>query len=435
MGQLDRILLKSLYLTPKFLKAIDLNRAKLILLLFFAFLLKGSANAQYFSPNAEVSLVTCSPGSELYSIFGHSAIRVKDTITDTDLIFNYGVFDFDTPNFYWKFIRGKLQYKLAIQPTNWFVESYAAEGRMVMVEKIHLTREEKNRIIQFLRVNYLPENRYYLYDFFYNNCSTKIWDVAEENIPGKLKFDTSVYDPQSFRNLLAPYLKSVPWAKLGIDLLLGMRTDKIATFKQQMYLPDYLSRNMSHTLRQKPSGGDRSLLGPEKVILERDPKKSQFSKPFMGPVAAFILLLGLVLVITFLGGQKMKRWVDAFLLLIPGLLSILLLFMWFFSDHQQMDWNLNVFWANPLALGFVFFALRNKMRSAGITYGLWLIFLVINLIGWHGIPQDFHPALFPLIVAWVVRGIDRIIPICWPRYAWGSRGGIFRSRLKPKDAD
>jgi hypothetical protein len=411
-----------------------LNRAKLILLLIFAFSLKGSANAQYFSPDAEISLVTCSPGSELYSIFGHSAIRVKDTTTDTDLIFNYGVFDFDTPNFYWKFIRGKLQYKLAIQPTGWFVESYAAEGRMVKVEKMNLTRNEKNRMIRFLRVNYLPENRYYLYDFFYNNCSTKIWDVAEENIPGELTFDTSIYDPQSFRNLLAPYLSSVPWAKLGIDLLLGMPADKIATFKQQMYLPDFLSRNMSHTIRKEAVGGKRGLLGPEKVILERDPQKSQFNKPFIGPLAAFSLLLGLVLVITFFGGQKVKRWVDALLLLMPGLLGILLLFMWFGSDHQQMDWNLNVIWANPVALVFVFFALRNKMRSAAIAYGIWLVFLVINLIGWHWIPQDFHPALFPLIVAWVVRGADRFVPICCPRYAWGRTVGMPGQRLKQEDA-
>ena len=180
-----------------------MNRAKFILLLIFAFSLQGNANAQYFSSNAEISLVTCSPGSELYSVFGHSAIRVKDTTTQTDLIFNYGVFDFGTPNFYWKFVRGKLQYKLAIQRTSRFVDSYRAEGRMVKVEKMRLTRKEKDRMIRFLRVNYLPENRYYLYDFFYNNCSTKIWDVAEENVEGGLEFDTSVYDPQSFRDLLA----------------------------------------------------------------------------------------------------------------------------------------------------------------------------------------------------------------------------------------
>ena len=407
-----------------------MNRVKILLLLIFALAMKGNANAQYFSSHAEISLVTCSPGSELYSIFGHSAIRVKDTTTQTDLIFNYGVFDFGTSNFYWKFVRGKLQYQLAIQRTSRFVESYRAEGRMIKVEKMRLSREEKDRMIRFLRVNYLPENRYYLYDFFYNNCSTKIWDVAEEHVKGGLEFDTSVYDPQSFRDLLAPYLASVPWARLGIDLLLGMPTDQIANFEQQMYLPDYLSRNMSHTLRQEPVNGAAALLEPERVILERDPAKSQFGKPLMGPVTAFSLLLGVVLLFTFLAGQKVKRWVDAFLLLMPGLLGVLLLFMWFGSDHQQMDWNLNVLWANPVALAFVFLALGNKMRSAGIAYGVWLIFLVVNLIGWHWIPQDFHPALLPLLLAWIVRGADRVVPLCCPRLAWGDRWGFLRRRLK-----
>jgi len=371
-------------------------------------------HAQYFSSRAEISLITCSPGSELYSIFGHSAIRVNDTTSDTDLIFNYGVFDFNTPHFYWKFVRGKLQYRLAIQQMDNFVRAYAAEGRSIKEEKLNLTQEEKRRLIAFLRVNYRPENRYYLYDFFYNNCSTKIWDVASGQIDDSLRFDTSVYMARSFRDLLYIYMEAVPWSKLGIDLLLGMPADKIASFEQQMYLPDFLSRNMSHTYRLDSSGDKHQLMGPEEVILKKNEAISGVKKSFFTPLMVFSLI-GIVLVgVTFWSGRNIKRWVDASLLFIVGLLGVLLLFMWFATNHQQMDGNLNLLWANPLGLVFFYFALRNQMDRAGVVFGIFLVFLAVALVGWFWLPQHFNLSLVPLLIALLIRGVDNLFPVCCP---------------------
>jgi len=388
-----------------------LKKFKWLLVLTVLLASSVSVNSQVLSKNAELSLITCSPGSELYSIFGHSAIRVYDSTTNTDLIFNYGVFDFSTPNFYWKFVRGKLRYQLAIQDMDRFLQEYRMEGRSVKEEKFLLTEREKNRMISFLRRNYLPENRYYLYDFFYNNCSTKIWDVLKSQVDSKLEFDTSVYAPRSFRDLMSPYLETVPWARLGIDILLGVPADKIATFPQQMYLPDYLSRNMSHTLRSNGVSGQEKVLGAENVIVKRNPELSNFNTPAVGPIVAGWLLLIVVIVLTLFGGVKGRKWFDGIFITILGLLGVVLIFMWTATNHQQMDWNLNILWANPVGLAFTWFLLRNKMRSASWVYGILMVISILTLIFWQLIPQDLNQALVPLVLAIALRGSDHFLPL------------------------
>lgn len=377
--------------------------APLYLLLMFAL----SSNAQGISKNARLSLITCSPGSELYSIFGHSAIRLVDTTTQTDLIFNYGVFDFSTPHFYWKFIRGKLQYQLAIQRTSHFLQGYKRDGRWVKEEKFHLNPQEKRQMIDFLFWNYQPANRYYLYDFFYNNCSTKIWDVASSAVSRKMAFDTSIYRPQSFRNLLEPYLEREPWARLGIDLLLGMPADRLASFSQQMYLPDYLSRHMSYTYLSDPEKGKVMLLGSEQMLIEPNADKSELSESLIKPQLAGWMFFVVFLLISFVAGRKTKKWVDGIFLGLLGLLGMLMIFAWFATNHQQMDGNLNVLWANPLGLLFGWFVLRNQMQNAARLMAIWTGLSLLTLVSWHILPQNFNEALIPVILTIVVRGADR----------------------------
>ena len=377
--------------------------ATLYLLLMFVL----SANAQGISKNARLSLITCSPGSELYSIFGHSAIRLLDTTTQTDLIFNYGVFDFSTPHFYWKFIRGKLQYQLAIQKTDHFLQGYRREGRSVKEEIFNLNPQDKRQMINFLFWNYQPANRYYLYDFFYNNCSTKIWEVAKSEVSGNMEFDTSGYSAQSFRALLGPCLKPVPWSRLGIDLLLGMPADRVASFSQQMYLPDYLSRNMSYTFTSYPEKGKIRLLGPKQSLIERNSKLSGHSEPFIKPKLGGWIFFAVFLVISFLAGHKTKKWVDGIFFSLLGLLGMLMIFAWFATNHQQMDGNLNVLWANPLGLLFAWFILRNLMRNASRIMGLMMGASLFTLLFWNILPQNFNEALIPVILTIVLRGADR----------------------------
>ena len=165
----------------------------------------------------EISLLTCSPGSELYTKFGHSAIRLLDRQTGTDLVYNYGIFDFDTPNFYGKFTQGSLQYWLAVQPTQGFLRMYALDKRGVIEQKIYLEAEEKKKIRLFLEENRRPENRYYRYDPFLDNCATRVRDVLFDVLKDKIEVTAATDAANSFRQLMATQLVADPWPNAGGD--------------------------------------------------------------------------------------------------------------------------------------------------------------------------------------------------------------------------
>lgn len=144
------------------------------------------------SPEANISIITCGPGDQVYSHFGHSAIRVKDSSLGIDVVYNYGTFDFTTPNFTLKFARGKLNYTLARQNFRYFLLSYQEEKRWVKEQVLNIDLDEKQKLFSFLETNYLPQNRDYKYDFFYNNCATKIWDVLKTSYGKNLSLKTTI---------------------------------------------------------------------------------------------------------------------------------------------------------------------------------------------------------------------------------------------------
>ena len=357
---------------------------------------------------AEVSLLTCSSGEELYSTFGHSAIRVKDTVTERDIVFNYGVFDFDTPHFYWKFVRGKLMYQLAIQQTDRFLMAYSFEGRSVKEEPFNITQREKIQLIQFLKKNYKPENRYYLYDFFYKNCSSIIWDVVTAQIDATLHYDSSVYQPKSFRQMLYPSLEELPWAKFGIDIALGTPSDKIASFKEQTYLPTYLSRNLSHTYRETSTNGNVKLLGKGQTLVEQE-QDSTSTFTLTPEIVFWIVFFILVIITVFMQRGKTKNTIDYLFFALQGLLGLLLLFLWFGTDHQSMHANLNLLWANPLAILLLFVLRKKKNKLKIVVLGMLFLGAMVTLIGWNLLPQHFHPAFIPICLSVMVRVTDHIV--------------------------
>lgn len=360
-----------------------------------------SGFSQPITHNAEVSLLTCSSGKELYATFGHSAIRVYDSITQTDIVFNYGVFDFNTPNFYWKFVNGKLKYQLAIQSSRRFIRMYEREGRSVIEEKIILKKDEKRDLLAFLKKNYLPENRYYLYDFFYNNCSSKIWDVTVKQINQPLYYDSDNRGAITFRQMLYPYLKDLPWAKLGINILLGMPADKTANFEDQVFLPDYLSYNMSHTLREKDKNNAQSLLGPRKVLVE---KKTLENNDKLEPIRVFWILFALIFLLTILGvSKKILSIIDYIIYSSAGLLGLLLIFLWFISDHQAMNANLDLLWASPLALLMVICKIFGKDKFNKYLTGLYIFSILTLLAGWSFVSQQFSHSVIPISLLILTR--------------------------------
>jgi hypothetical protein len=356
------------------------------------------------SPEAKISLITCSSGPELYAIFGHSAVRVNDPVNGLDIVFNYGTFDFDEPNFYLKFARGKLNYKLSISYFRDFVYSYTMDNRSVYEQEMNFTEEQKQQYWAFLTNNYLPQNRFYLYDFFFDNCATRIRDGVEATFPNQVRFNISKFDEDmSFRNLIDLYLPPQPWGDFGIDLALGARIDREATPYEYMFLPNYLSKGFANaTLTEK--GQTVPLVGEVKVIFERQPV--DFSPGFFTPTVLLWVFFAVVLALTVMDFVKRRRSrvLDMTFFFITGIIGIILLLLWFATDHQATANNFNLLWAIPTHIVIAFFLGRYTLPDWVSKYMLaTAILAAVLLVFWPWWPQMLHTAFVPVTLALGLR--------------------------------
>ncbi len=385
-----------------------MKAAKLaVLFLFFALAsvhLQAQPPVSTLSPEAQVSVLTCSPGTELYSIFGHSALRIQDPATKLDWVWNYGVFEFDTPNFVLKFAQGKLLYYVLSYSYRHFYKEYLNEKRSIYEQTLDLTEPQKKAIFDALLVNELPDNRYYQYDFFYDNCSTRERDLVTKALGKDLKF----HPPQpdnfgTYRQLIDKYLRNDVWADFGIDLLLGSPTDKVADQKGAMFLPDYLHQALS-TAEVQVDGQWKPLVKSAQTLLQIPaPKRVSFQ---YGPHILGWSFLALAILFTFLGYRKgiNLRGFDVLLFSVLGLLGILMLLFWVGTDHQATYVNLNMLWAFPLHLVFAFSVLMRRFDNFNRRYALaLLIWTALFLATSWLLPQSFHAATFPLTIAALVR--------------------------------
>ncbi|WP_461490375.1 Lnb N-terminal periplasmic domain-containing protein [Pontibacter sp. HJ8] len=378
-----------------------------LLLVLCLFALQGRAQFEGYqlSPAAKISLITCSSGDELYAIFGHSAVRVNDPASGLDIVFNYGTFDFNEPGFYLKFIRGKLNYKLSVAYFQDFAYSYTQDNRSVYEQQLNLTDAQREQYWQFLTHNYLPENRFYLYDFFFDNCATRIRDGIEATFPDKVQFHMAHMDKNlSFRNLIDLYLPPQPWSDFGIDLALGAPIDRTATPYEYMFLPDYLSQGFA-TATIEQDGTAAPLVGERQVIFQNTP--STASGAFaLSPVVFGWLLFFVALLITVLDFKRNKRsrTFDVFFFLITGLLGILLFLLWTATDHQAAANNFNLLWALPTHVLAAVYLGRSRLPGWLPTYMLVTAVLAgILLLLWFVWPQQLHTAVFPIALALGLR--------------------------------
>lgn len=368
--------------------------------------LKGSAKKYEInlSDSSQISLLTCSSGDELYSIFGHSAIRVSDPKRNLDIVFNYGTFDFYDPNFYPNFVRGHLNYILSISPYRDFKQAYVEEGRWIWEQRLNINLDEKQHLFDSLFINYRPENRCYRYDFFGDNCATRIRDVFVKTIHREITFDYSSFKQgESFRQLLMPNLAHKPWAKLGINLLLGLPADRVASPWEYMYLPEHLQASFQYSSLLSDSV-KLPFTQQSKVILKG--KQSSDQNVWGSPLQIFIVIL---MVASFLSYRDFKRgvkslWFDRILLILFGLLGVLFTFLWAGTAHRSMVWNFNLLWANPFHLIVVFFLSMKKIRRWVQTYlSVNLIVLLALLITWPFLPQALPWVIYPVIMAMAMR--------------------------------
>ena len=311
-------------------------------------LMSQALSAITLSDSARISLLTCSPGQELYSCFGHSAIRVTDYRQGFDVVFNYGTFDFDQPNFYLNFVRGHMIYMLGVDRFDDFRMQYIYEQRNIFEQEINLNTSDKIKVFDFLVNNAKDENRNYRYDFLYDNCATRIRDVFQKNVDS-VKFDYSSFTEQkSFRDLINDYSENEPWQQFGMGLLIGLPVDRQATPAQMCFLPDYLSRAFAHA----------TVNG--KLLCQRTIQILDVPKPIteisiyqrITPNVVFGLLLLLVIIISLLELRSHKHfyWIDYPLFFITGLLGLLFFMIGNFTEHTTTQWNFNLIWALPTHL-------------------------------------------------------------------------------------
>ena len=350
------------------------------------------------SPSAEVSVITCGPGTaELYASFGHSAFRVLDLENKIDRVYNYGTFDFYTPNFYGKFAQGKLLYQLRAYNFGNFLRGYHQENRWVKGQVLDLDSKQVQAVFDFLEENAKPENRSYNYDFFYDNCSTKLYDVLEqvlgENIIFESDFDKENY---SHRDLIELYMGHQPWADFGIDLALGADIDRKASSKEYMFLPDYVLEAFTSIQIKDEEKVKPIVKRTEEILLSYEQEESESG---FTPMMLFSICAILILWFTYKDYKRKKitKIVDVLIFSITGITGIILLLLWFATDHSATANNFNILWAFAPNLAFAFLMGKNAKLSAAYLFTL-LVLLDIMVLLWIFKVQVFHYSLIPLIV-------------------------------------
>ena len=370
------------------------------LLILLTFVGLSPAKAQFW----EVSLLTADPGTELYSSFGHSAIRLREIGPDgRDLVFNFGTFDFDTPNFYGKFATGKLNYMLSVVNYDRFLVEYDHYKRGLREQVLDLNQEQKDFLLQHLDAQYAPERRFYKYDFFYNNCATKIRDAFDIAIGEQLVWSDTLAEEKTFRNLIDEFVLPLPWADFGIDLALGAVIDRPATELEKQFLPTYMEQAFANATIVE-NGVSRPLVKQSRVLLEYPKEAAQQS--LLNPTAIFWFLVVLFAALTLYGFKKGKllKGLDIAFFGTLGILGLVVAFLWFFTDHSATLWNWNILWAFPGHLVLVWGLVARPNANWISSYLLSVMAAtVMTLLFWMFGVQSFSPALVPILLILLLR--------------------------------
>lgn len=378
---------------------------KIILsLLFLMYNIVG--HTQTNPADVTISILTCAPGNEIYSIYGHNAIRIQDQSTQSDVVYNYGTFDFDTPGFTLKFMRGKLPYLLASGDFVRFMREYQYFERAVTEQVLDLDSIQKQKIIDALAVNMLPENRAYKYDFFMDNCATRLRDILQNNVAG-ITWDQSSASNKTFRQIIKEYQKPMPWTNFGIDLIIGAKADRKTTLMEETFIPDYLALALD-----KVTASGNKIVGSKRELITfpEQEKTNQFIGFLLSPIFffLFLLILEVNILMRYLQNQQ-NKWItryDQLWFWVLTICSLLMVFMWVGTDHIPTKDNWNLLWASPLIP--IWWWIMKKQNGSVKYLSYFLLFgiavSIINAIpGAQFLPQYFHPVVILLGLTLIMK--------------------------------
>lgn len=342
-----------------------------------------------------VSLLTCSPHDEIYSLYGHTAIRYEDKASKTDIVVNYGMFSFKKPFFVARFVLGLTDYEMGIQDFADFCCEYRYFGSQVTQQEINLTPEEKGQLLKALLDNY-ANARVYRYNYFYNNCTTKARDIILKSINGKIEYKNAIDKSVSFRDLIHGCNANYSWASFGNDLLLGFKADMQTTREEQQFLPDNLMRDFGQAKIVSADGSARPLVKNTEIIVKGN-DYAIAGKTKITPQFVFITLLILMAAIVFAEIKTKKRllWVDITLLLASGLAG-LILFVMLFSEHPTTSTNLQILILCPLNLYWATYIIKNRRNERKLRKA-WIFLSIMLCIGLSGRLVQVYAEGIPLL--------------------------------------
>lgn len=339
------------------------------------------------SDDAKFYLVTCEPGDAVYARFGHSGIRVYDPKNNIDEVFHWGLFSFDTPNFIGRFISGNTDYEMGVFRTKYFMREYIERGSSVYAQELNLTTEEKDKLWAKLWLNYRPENRKYRYNFIYDNCATRPYQL----IISTYEYNVSLnYDLNNitYRDIINRYVPIGSILNTGINLIIGKQADKYLSPKESVAFPMYAMDALNHT-EQIKNNSRVSIVKNQEVMHKAERKDYSVSK-FMSFISIIIPLI-----LAFICGLytfKKKRYLPYFtqlILFVSGLVGIVICYLWFFSHHPLVNNNINILWCNPLniLLSILLFIHHKSLRLTKLVIStlllllshIFLLFLIINV--------------------------------------------------------
>jgi hypothetical protein len=389
------------------------------ILFFFEMIAQAQVNpmpGKNDSCTLEISLLTCAPGTDLYSLFGHTAIRVRDIRRGMDVVYNYGTFDDTDPMFYLKFMRGIMRYSLSAETYDSFMQEYIFEHRAVIAQVLEITCIEKNNLYEALRKNTLDENRLYDYHFHTDNCTTRAGRIIESHISDTLIYKNilpvtshsetggQVNANLTFRDMIHEYLdkQQVSWSEFGIDLFLGSNLDKKVTNIEAIhFLPDYLFRGMDSAYT-----GKRQIVSAKQKLLDF-PVPKHISAGFT-PMALFqCLLLGLIILFIFRRSPGITKTIlifDIIFFALLGLLGTLMAAMWLGRVDDVCSKNINILWAVPTHIVAVFF-IRKKYYWIKYYFLFTAIIAMVLGIGFPWWLQRMNPAVLPILGIIIFRGL------------------------------
>lgn len=356
------------------------------------------------------SLLTCAPGTEIYSLFGHTAIRYENYTRRIDVAFNYGMFSFNTPNFIFRFVAGETDYQLGITPYSYFEAEYVMRGSSVYQQVLNLTQSEKERLLTILENNYLPENRIYRYNYFYDNCTTRARDKIEECIEGKVVYPDSL-SGKSYRSIVHEFTAGSPWDEFGIDLCLGAEADKEINKRQQMFSPFYMKYYASNAYIVDAGGTRRPLILDETKIVDVEPEEVQPGF-ILSPLMCGALFLALCVVMAW-GQWKTQRiwwgW-DIVLYGLQGLAGCIIAFLFFFSVHPTVGSNWLLILFNPIPLLYLPFMVYKAVKRKKDYYhvgNMVYLTLFITILPFCG--QEFNLTVLPLALGLLVTSASHVL--------------------------